>query len=55
MPAVATKRTKVLDVIKLREQDGLTFQKIAEVMGYSNRERARQNYWKAKRHAGRSH
>jgi transcriptional regulator with XRE-family HTH domain len=34
-------------LLKLREQQHLTFQKIAEIMGYSNRERARQNCIKA--------
>jgi transcriptional regulator with XRE-family HTH domain len=34
-------------LLELREEQHFTFQKIAEIMGYSNRERARQNCIKA--------
>jgi transcriptional regulator with XRE-family HTH domain len=36
-------------LLKLREQQHLTFRKIAEIMGYSSASRALENYWKAKR------
>jgi len=36
-------------LLELREEQHLTFRKIAEIMGYSNASRALQNYWKAKR------